>query len=138
MPEQQVGNPTGAYVTGGQGQTPDYGGMSTYQFVATATITANQIVAFDATGNGTIIPCTAALTPVGVAQNASAVGGVVDVCVRGFATVVAGTGGITKQTLVGVLAAGAGGPAAANSLNVGVAITTATATNTAIVFVDTL
>lgn len=137
MPEMQVPNPQGAFNTSSQVPTPYYPGQQEFQFVATGTIAAGQIVTFDTTGNGTVIVCTAALNPIGVALTSAVAGGTVDVCTKGYASTLAGAGGITKNTLVGVLAAGAGGPASATvGLNVGIAVTTAIAAANAIVFVQ--
>jgi len=134
MPEQLISNPAGAY---GYSSTPGMPGRSIYQFVASGTITAQTIVTFDTTGNGTIITCTASLPPLGVALNSAVAGGTVDVLVRGFTTITTGTGGTTVNTLVGCLAAGAAGPASASvGMNVGVALATVAASSSAQVYVQ--
>lgn len=137
MPEMLVANPLEAYNTSTQEPWQYYAGRSVYQFVASATIAINTIVTFDTTGNGTITTCGSAGIALGVALNAAVSGGIVDVCVRGFAQVVAGTGGTTHNTLVGTGATGTGVAASATiGANVGTAVTTTTATNLATVYVN--
>ncbi len=132
MPNKALNNPAGAF-----GYTEDPG-LATINLVAGATITVGQVVTIElSSGLPVAIVCTAALTPVGIAATAGTTGQVIRIVTMGMiTTAVAGTGGTTANTLAGVLAAGAVGPASTVGLNVGIALTTTSAAGIATVWVQ--
>lgn len=98
---------------------------------ASAAITAGQLLSVS--GSGTVAPSSAAdVQWLGTASKDTASGDVLAVFCGGTQRLVAGTGGVTAGTLVHAGAAGtvvAHTPGTNDSAIVGVALTTATATN---------
>lgn len=113
--------------------TPLYMPGAAQTWVASATITAGQLLVIS--GSGTVAPSSSATESyLGVAGNDAANGANVTVYTGGIQKIVAGTGGVTAGNTV---EAATGGTVVAhtNGTNdgriVGVAVTTATATNVA-------
>ena len=113
--------------------TPRYMPGAAQTWTASASISAGQLLVVS--GSGTVAPSSAASGAfLGVAGNDAASGGTVTVYTGGVQKIVAGTGGVTAGNTVEAAASGTV-VAHTNGTNdsniVGVAITTATATNVA-------